>query len=263
MALEPLDRPAVWTRDAIETRVRELGEWFHNLDLGGVPTAPHHFLGDYPNTKWQAFRDAVPDDLSGLSVLDLGCNAGFYSFAMKRRGARRVVGVDWDERYLDQARFAAQVLGMEVEFRRLSVYRVAELEERFDLVLFMGVFYHLRYPLLALDLIHEHVAENWLIFQTLQRGSNEVTPLEPDYPFSETRIFEAPGYPSLHFVERSYSGDATNWWIPNRAGAEAMLRSSGFEVIDHPESEVYICRRVASDTGSGSRTLDEELWGHG
>ena len=47
----------------------------------------------------------------------------------------------------------------------------------------------------------------------------------------------------MHFVERRYSNDPTNWWIPNRACVEAMLRSSGFEIVDHPEEEVYICRR--------------------
>ena len=75
------------------------------------------------------------------------------------------------------------------------------------------------------------------------RGSREVAPLEPDYPFSETEIFDEPGYPLMYFVEKRYSHDPTNWWIPNRACAEAMLRSAGFEIVDHPEEEVYICKR--------------------
>lgn len=228
----------------IEQRVRELGQWFHNLDLRGVRTAPNHFLGDYPAIKWRSFAHAIPADLSGKTVLDVGCNAGFYSIEMKRRGAERVVGIDSDERYLAQARFAAEMCGAEIEFRQLSVYEVAKLGERFDLVIFMGVLYHLRHPLLALDLLHEHVVGDLMLFQSMLRGSAEVEPLERDYPFHEKQIFERPGFPRMAFVEKKYAGDPTNWWIPNRACAEAMLRSSGFEILDHPEAEVYICRRV-------------------
>jgi tRNA (mo5U34)-methyltransferase len=227
----------------------ELGDWFHNLDLGGVQTAPRHFLGDYPNVKWRGFAHAIPADLRGRSVLDIGCNGGFYSIEMKRRGAERVVGIDSDERYLAQAHFAAEVSGADIEFRRMSVYQVADLREKFDLVLFMGVLYHLRHPLLALDLLHEHVVGDTLVFQSLQRGSQKVDALEENYHFWVTDIFDSPGYPKLHFVERRYSEDPTNWWIPNRACAEAMLRSAGFEIVDHPEAEVYVCRRMETPGG--------------
>jgi tRNA (mo5U34)-methyltransferase len=226
----------------IETRVRELGDWFQNLNLRGVRTAPNHFLGNYPECKWQHFAQAIPQNLHGRTVLDVGCNAGFYSIEMKRRGAARVVGIDSDEDYLAQARFAAEVCETPIEFRQMSVYQVADLREKFDLVLFMGVLYHLRHPLLALDLLQEHVVKDLLVFQALLRGSTQVERLEEDYPFQETSIFDRPGYPVMHFVEHSYSHDPTNWWIPNRACAEAMLRSAGFEILDHPEEEVFICR---------------------
>src|SRR3954464_7872051 len=140
--------PEVRSED-VARRVHELGEWFHNLNLRGVQTAPHHFLGDYPAVKWQRFAHAVPLDLHGWTVLDIGCNGGFYSQEMKRRGADRVLGIDSDARYLAQARFAAGVSGLAIEFRQMSVYDLAGLGERFDLVLFMGVLYHLRHPLLA------------------------------------------------------------------------------------------------------------------
>ncbi|HEY8564633.1 MAG TPA: TIGR04290 family methyltransferase [Beijerinckiaceae bacterium] len=230
--------------DEIRRRAEALGPWFHNLDLNGVRTAPEHFLGDYPAVKFKGFADAIPQDLTGKSVLDIGCNGGFYSIEMKRRGAERVLGIDFDDDYLAQARFAAEVKGHEIEFRKLSVYDVGALGERFDLVIFMGVLYHLRHPLLALDLIHEHVAGDMLIFQSMQRGSKNVLPLQGDYEFAETAMFDDPGYPKLHFVEREYSHDPTNWWIPNRAAAEAMLRSAGFRIEAHPEDEVYVCRRV-------------------
>jgi tRNA (mo5U34)-methyltransferase len=240
--------PAALPREEIERRVRELGEWFQNIDLHGVHTAPDHFLGDYPACKWRAFAHAIPSDLTGRTVLDIGCNAGFYSLEMKRRGAERVLGIDSDPAYLAQARFAAEVAGTDIEFRELDVYEVARLGERFDVVLFMGVLYHLRHPLLALDLLHQHVVNDLLVFQSLMRGSREVAALHPDYPFRETGIFDEPGYPVMHFVEHCYSHDPTNWWIPNRACTEAMLRSAGFAIMDHPEEEVYICKVAQEST---------------
>lgn len=233
------------TREEIARRAAELGPWFHNLDLGGVRTAPEHFLGDYPAVKWRHVAAALPADLAGASVLDIGCNAGFHALEMARRGAGRVVAIDSDERYLAQARFAAEVTGARIEFRDLSVYDVAALGERFDIVLFMGVLYHLRHPLLALDLIHEHVARDTVVFQSMQRGSREIETLREDYDFNEPAPFDAPGYPKLHFIEHSYAHDWTNWWVPNRACAEAMLRAAGFAITAHPEEEVYICRRAA------------------
>jgi tRNA (mo5U34)-methyltransferase len=230
------------TVSEVEKKIVELGPWFHNLSLLGVQTAPDHFLGDYPSIKWRNFQHAIPNDLTGMSVLDIGCNGGFYSVEMKRRGADRVVGVDHDSQYLDQARFAAKVLGFDIEFRTLSVYELPSLKERFDLVLFMGVFYHLRHPLLALDILRQHVTKDWLVFQSMLRGSRSSMDLEEDYPFSETGMFDHPGFPKMHFVEKSYSQDPTNWWIPNRACAEAVLRSSGFKIVDAPEPEVFICR---------------------
>jgi len=237
------------SREAIRKRAEALGPWFHNLDLGGVQTAPDHFLGDYPAVKFRGFADALPKDLGGKSVLDIGCNAGFYSIEMKRRGAARVLGVDSDDAYLAQARFAAEVTGADIEFRKLSVYDVGALGERFDLVIFMGVLYHLRHPLLALDLIREHVAGDLLLFQTLQRGAPEVFEPEADYPFTETAHFDAPGYPKMHFIEHHYAGDPTNWWAPNRACSAAMLRSAGFEIVANPEEEVFLCR--AAERGWG------------
>jgi tRNA (mo5U34)-methyltransferase len=227
----------------LEQRIEALGPWFHNINLGGVWTAPDHFLGDYPGAKFRRFAPHLPADLTGKSVLDIGCNAGFYAIEMKRRGASRVLGIDRDERYLAQARLATQVLGFDdIDFAKLDVYDVGAIGERFDLVIFMGVLYHLRHPLLALDLIRDHVARDMLLFQSMQRGSKFVLQLEQDYEFEETGIFFETGFPKLHFVERQYSHDWTNWWVPNRACTEAMLRSAGFRIDDRIEEEVYLCR---------------------
>jgi tRNA (mo5U34)-methyltransferase len=231
------------TVEEVQAQVERLGPWFHNMELRGVRTAPNHFLGDYPAMKYRNFAHAIPADLSGKTVLDVGCNAGFYSMEMKRRGAARVVGIDSEDLYLEQARFATAVKGMrDIEFHKMDVYDVAALGERFDLVIFMGVLYHLRHPLLALDLLREHVVGDLMLFQSMLRGSAEVDAVDEDYAFQVEEHFDRPGYPKMHFIEHRYAQDPTNWWAPNRACAEAMLRSSGFEIVQQAEDEVFLCR---------------------
>ncbi|WP_223645861.1 TIGR04290 family methyltransferase [Corallococcus sp. EGB] len=243
MSPAPTKPASTLTPREIEERVRSLGEWFHNLDLKGVRTAPGHFLGDYPARNWRLIADALPRDLSGKTVLDIGCNAGFYAMEMKKRGAVRVLGIDSDERYLEQARFAAEVNRLDIEFRRLDVYDVRALRETFDVVLFMGVLYHLRHPLLALDLLHAHVVKDTLVFQTIQRGSPHVAQVPEDASFDDRALFDDLTFPLAYFIEHRYAHDETNWWIPNRAGAEALLRSAGFEIVSNPVGEFYVCKR--------------------
>jgi len=255
-----LSRPRAINVQALERQVRELGDWFHNLDLHGVRTAPNHFLGDFPNIKWNKVQPVVPDDLTGATVLDVGCNGGFYSIEMKRRGAKRVLGIDIDERYLRQARFAARTLELDIEFQRCSVYRVEDIPGQFDFVVFMGVLYHLRYPLFALDQVVKKVAGQ-LLFQTMIRGSDRLRQWDKDYPFWNEEIFRAPDFPCMYFIENSYAGDPTNWWIPNAAAVEGMLRSSGLDLVAHPEPETWMCR-PGSDLRAGRYVLDREIAGY-
>jgi tRNA (mo5U34)-methyltransferase len=233
------------TPEALEAKVRELGPWFHNLTLRGVKTAPDHFLGDYPSFKFANFAHVIPQDLTGKTVLDIGCNAGFYSFELARRGAR-VTGIDHDPHYLRQASWAAGQFGLagRVRFRQMQVYDLARVEERWDLILFMGVFYHLRYPLLALDLVVRRL-KRLMVFQTLTMPGEEVVEPAPDSPIHERDAMLEPGWPKMAFIEHRLAGDPTNWWAPNHAGVEAMLRSAGVEILARPGHEIYLCRPAA------------------
>ena len=246
-------------REALARQIGELGDWFHNLDLFGVPTAPNHFLGDFPNIKWKHIADSIPADLTGATVLDIGCNGGFYSIQLKRRGAKRVLGIDIDDRYLSQARFAARTLDLDIEFQKKSVYEVDTLEGKFDYVFFMGVLYHLRYPLFALDKVVKKVGGN-LVFQTMIRGSEDIREWDENYHFWNKKVFEFPDFPRMYFIEHRYADDPTNWWIPNRAAAEGMLRSAGLDILAHPESETWICT-PSEATRAGRDVHDLELSG--
>lgn len=253
--------PYLPDRDQLAREIAELGDWFHNIDLHGVLTAPNHFLGDFPNVKWKYIEKVIPRDLSGSSVLDIGCNGGFYSIQMKRRGAKRVLGIDVDDRYLNQGRYAARTLGLDIEFEHRSVYEVAKISGEFEFVIFMGVFYHLRYPLYAMDNVVKKLSRGGkLLFQTMLRGSEETREWEKDYHFWNKEVFETREFPRMYFIEHMYASDYTNWWIPNRACAEAMLRSSGLEIIAHPESETWLCTPRATQR-DGQFVLDLELSG--
>lgn len=229
------------SRGAAAPDVARLGPWFHNLHLpGGIETAPDHPLGDFPAFKWRELAPHLPEKLSGWRALDVGCNAGFYSFQLARRGAD-VLGIDTDEHYLRQARWARERLGLELDFRRMSVYDLARSEERFDLVLFMGILYHLRHPLLALDLVARNV-RRLLVLQTLTMPAGGAQTSPEDVPFDERRRLAQPEWPRAAFIERRFAGDPTNWWVPSAAAVEAMARSAGLEIVDRPANELWLCR---------------------
>jgi tRNA (mo5U34)-methyltransferase len=163
------------TSPPVAPEIAVLGPWFHNLHLpDGSQTCPDHWLGDFPRFKWEQLAPHLPEDMTGMSCLDIGCNAGFYTFELARRGAS-VLGIDVDARYLRQAQWAAKRFDLvdRVRFERMQVYDLVHRTEQFDIVLFMGVLYHLRYPMLGLDIVCEKVKQ-LLVFQTLTMPGEDV-----------------------------------------------------------------------------------------
>jgi tRNA (mo5U34)-methyltransferase len=240
-----------------EARAREitaLGPWFHNLHLpDGSRTAPNHPLGDFPSFKWEQIAPHVPKDLTGWSALDIGCNAGFYSIELAKRGAR-VLGIDVEPLFLRQAEWASHEWGLEsaLRFEQMQVYDLRRRAESFDLVLFMGVFYHLRYPMLALDIVASCV-RRLMVFQTLTMPGDEVsTSTTVDRDVMDRAEFLTPGWPKIAFIEHAFAGDPTNWWAPNHAAVEAMLRSSGMRILGRAAHEIYLCEAEH----------DREIWAH-
>jgi tRNA (mo5U34)-methyltransferase len=230
----------------LRTEIDALGPWFHNLHLpDGVETAPDHRFGDFPQFKWRRVQDSIPQDLSGWSVLDIGCNAGFYSIELARRGAD-VLGVDVEPLYLRQARWAARRCALEdrLTFVQGDVYQLLRCERTFDLVWFTGVFYHLRYPTLALDLVRRATAR-LMMFQSMTMPDGKTvlsTPPPPDLPLDERVRMCDGSWPKMAFIEHRVAGDATNWWAPSPACVEALLRSAGFQILKRPEHEFFLCR---------------------
>jgi tRNA (mo5U34)-methyltransferase len=240
--------------DAVEQQIHTLAPWFHNLHLpSGHETAPDHPLGDFPRIKWWELSGSLPDDMKGWRVLDVGCNAGFYSIQLARRGAN-VVGLDVDDHYLRQARWASAQFDLDdrVVFEQGQVYDLAHRRETFDLVLFLGVFYHLRHPLLALDILAEKT-ERLLVLQTLTMPGSDTLITPEDVAFDERDALLDPAWPKMAFIEHRFADDPTNWWAPSDGCVEAMLRSSGLRVVDRPGYQLWVCRPA----GLPGRVRDE------
>ncbi|RNI31336.1 TIGR04290 family methyltransferase [Rufibacter latericius] len=240
--------------------IAQLGPWFHNLHLpDGTQTAPNHSLGDFPAFKWKHIQNYIPEDLTGWRVLDVGCNAGFYTMELAKRGAS-VLGIDVDPHYLRQAAWVARQFGLDdkVEFRQMQVYDVAHLQEKFDLIWYMGVMYHLRYPLLSLDILSQKTTR-LMVFQTLTMPGEEVAEIPNDIEFNEREVMLEEGYPKMAFIENKLAGDVTNWWAPNHACIEAMLRSCGLKVTGKPDHEIYVCEPDPNNQNSTHTWNSSEL----
>lgn len=200
--------------DELRRAIAEL-RWWHRIDLGSGIVTPG--LEDTPG-KLGAIR--FPEDLRGKTVLDIGASDGFFSFEAERRGAERVVAID--RYYADwpggwgghgtRAGFelARKTLGSGVEFLDVDCLELSpQAHGTFDLVLFLGVLYHLKHPLLGLERAAS-VAADMLILETHVDFCDMDRPAMAFYP------------------GRELNDDVTNWWGPNPSAVVAMLRSVGF-----------------------------------
>ena len=224
---------------SLQQQVAEL-PWYHVMELPGGVVTPGV---DDPRDRLDLLE--IPDDLSGLSVLDIGAWDGFFSFECERRGAAKVVAADWwawqeathgSKRSFELARtaFDSRVEDVEIRVEELSPERVGS----FDLVLFVGVLYHLRDPVRALEAVAS-VTNGRLILETHVDLTLSRTPAAAFYPGSEL------------------SGDRTNWWGPNPAAVEAMLRTVGFtDVVKvFPRSRVYELARAVRRRSQQGRAV--------
>jgi tRNA (mo5U34)-methyltransferase len=229
--------------EALKGQVEEI-RWFHKIDLGGgivtrgVDNSP---------VRLQAIR--MPDDLSGQSVLDVGAWDGYYSFEAERRHASRVVatdsyawhGVGWGTGN-GKAGFelARTALGSRVEDVDIDVMELApDRVSSFDVVLFLGVLYHLRHPLLGLERVAS-VTKRLLIVETAVDMVGLARPAMAFYP------------------GRELNNDPTNWWGPNHLAVLGMLHDVGFarvEIVTSPRSAMFRAARAAFHALKGKNTL--------
>ncbi|HET9132523.1 MAG TPA: DUF1698 domain-containing protein [Terriglobia bacterium] len=241
--------------DQVRSDIARLGPWFHNFEIARNVWTNANGTGpgaDYPVRRWRHIQSLFTD-LGGKSCLDVGCSSGFFSLKAKELGASRVLGIDSGEqiRAIDQARYASRVLGLPTAFETVSAYDLARIDERFDTVLFLGVFYHLRHPLLALEAVRS-VCTGSLIFQTITTPNGmkirEIDSQSTANVGLNSRVMKDDRFPSLRFVEGQIAGDSSCWFVPNVQAVASMLRTCGFvpeEFIFPDENEVIVKCRVA------------------
>jgi tRNA (mo5U34)-methyltransferase len=240
-------------REQIQGELKRLAPWFHRIDLGdGLYTKTESVMGepvDHPLGPWQTIQTLIPRDLSGKTVLDVGCNAGFYAFETKRRGASRVLGVDGQRQHVRQGLFVRKVLGLDVEFRRLNVYDVNPRSVgRFDITLALGLLYHLKHPILALENLYQ-VTKELLIIETAIMP-RERTPESFKHSFGAAQAVLHP----LVYVENPPAAkeQVFNWFLPGVEALTALLRNTGFAEVELVEQKderaVVVCRKGRNET---------------
>ncbi len=240
------------TREETLSELERLQPWFHRIDLGGgLYTKTESVMGepvDHPAGPWRIIQTCLPEDLTGKSLLDVGCNAGFYAFEAKRRGAARVLGVDGQRQHVRQALFVRKALGLEVEFRRMNVYELTRRNVgQFDITLALGLIYHLKHPVLALDNLYE-VTRELLIIETAIMPP-ERTPESFSHPLGESVM----RLHALACVENPAGAkeQVANWFLPGVEALRALLRNTGFDEVEvvevKEERAVLACRKTGSD----------------
>jgi tRNA (mo5U34)-methyltransferase len=184
-------------------------KWFHRLDLGNGIVTP----GLYQGLTLDQLQ--LPHDLSGQTVLDIGAWDGHYSFMVERAGAQHVLATDryvWENWATGKRGFevARAALNSQIEDQTIDVMDLSpETVGVFDIVLFLGVLYHLRYPALAIDRLLK-VTGKLMVLETHVDLTSLDRPAAAFYPGNEL------------------GNDATNWWGPNPACVEGLLRTAGF-----------------------------------
>ncbi len=220
-----------------------LGEWYHDIDFGKnvkITLQKHARSSELMWKNW--IQPHLPSDITGKTVLDLGCNSGYLGIKMKKLGAKKVVGVDNSEQYIKQAQFVSKWFEEEIEIIKEDAYKYClTSDERFDYVICFGLFYHLKYGLVVLDRISE-MTKSKLFFQSevvgpkvSQTSKQDFSPKDSNYMLTDLNV------PKMVFIEQNYASSPDNWWIPNDPALISMLRSAKMKILDHPEKGVFVC----------------------
>ena len=223
----------------IRRLVESVPHWHHTFQFpGGISTK-----GAYDPSE--LLKQLALPDLTGQRVLDVGTRDGFFAFACERAGASEIVALDHVDPEVTGFEVARRVLGSKVQYARENIYQISrEQYGSFDLILFLGVLYHLRDPLLALDRLRS-VCDSEMIVESLVCDSRFFT----EYEQTTSLDAIAPALASIPIAQFLPAGrfhsDPTNKWVPNLAGLIALVEDAGFHV---PKSEIREDRGVVHAT---------------
>ncbi|KAF0094864.1 MAG: tRNA (mo5U34)-methyltransferase [Puniceicoccaceae bacterium 5H] len=245
-------------REEIAAGIEALKPWFHRIELPeGLVTKAQGNFGeddDHPLPTWQKVKQVLPAALNGKSVLDVGCNAGFYSIEARKRGAERVLGVDATSWHIRQARFVTGALGLgQTRFLRKSVYELDAQElGKFDVVLALGLIYHLKHLYAGMEALY-HITGDLLILETAIAPDTFRLPSNlPLYGADERRVHSV----ALVENEPNVTEPDRNWFLPTAEATAAMLRTVGFidvKITDESPTRAVLTARKNPDAIDDSR----------
>ncbi len=219
-------------RDELRQRVASAGWWYQRIDLGdGICTADEP---RYHEIVWQRIEPTLPRRLGGATVLDVGCNAGYFAIELKRRGAGRVLGIEPVRLHLEQAILCRDALGLDIEYLPLDAHELATIDGTFDVVVFTGILYHLKSPLLVLEQLGR-LCRDLVVVETecILEDARNVVHARQGPPGAVVPTACRRG--CMKFVEGAeLNGDPSNWWIPDTECVVGMLRSTGFRFFSSP-----------------------------
>lgn len=226
--IEPPNPP---TREEAEAFIKAQPFWYHRIYLGnGIYTMPPTFA----EQLWALIKPTFPIDLKSASMLDVGCNAGLFSILAKLQGAGRILGVESIDFFVEQAEYIRKIWQMDIEYRLMDAHDIDKIDEQFDLVMFVGILYHLKNPLQVLEDIGRRCRDVVVV-------ETEVIPEDP-----RNLVVARVGPPGkikltattkgfMKFYERDEMNcDGSNWWAPDTECLLGMLRVAGFKYFSRP-----------------------------
>jgi len=202
---------STFSQQEIQNFFNNIPALFHTFQINDIV-----FPGKYSLELQMWVAQKIPLDLTGKSVLDIGCNDGFFSFLCESRGASRVLGIDseqytevkkWNNKGNPNFDLMKKILNSKVEYRKMSVYDLDDLEEMFDYVLFFGVYYHLDSPVKAFQKIYPKVKESVFVSGQILNDPN----------------------PIMYFYDEDETRDPTNWWIASPSCIQKIGKRMGFK----------------------------------
>jgi tRNA (mo5U34)-methyltransferase len=234
-----------FTKEETLTKIKSFDGWYHKVEVAPGVVTPG--TADCLST---AAKLQLTEDCTGMRVLDLGASDGYYSILLKKRGAREVIAIDHRSPEKTGFPILKELYGVDVEYYTDSVYNISpEKYGTFDIVLCLGVLYHLRNPLLLLDRIRE-VCTSQLYVES-HAIDNYMLQWKEGKPFALSKLpTELTETPVMQFYVRDeFHNDPTNWWGPNLACLERMLESANFTVIHKQllESRAFLKCKINND----------------
>jgi tRNA (mo5U34)-methyltransferase len=226
--VEPPNPPS---REEAEAFIKAQPFWYHRIYLGnGIYTMPPTLA----EQLWALLKPTFPTDLKAATMLDVGCNAGFFSILAKLRGAGRILGIEFFNMFFEQAEYIRKIWQMDIEYRLMDAHDIGKIDEQFDLVMFAGILYHLKNPLQVLEDIGQRCRDAVVV-------ETEIIPEDPRNvlmarvgPLGKIEL-TATTKGFMKFYERDeLNGDGSNWWAPDTECLLGLLRVAGFRYFSRP-----------------------------